>query len=56
MGKIILLSVALVPVWLGLQAASNPRPRRGLRWLLVSVVLFDALYVFTLYYVYLKLP
>jgi hypothetical protein len=56
MRKLILLSIVLVPLWLALRAAADPRPQRGLKRLLLRVALLDALYVVLLYYVYLKLP
>lgn len=55
MAKAILLSVVVVPVLLGLRAASDRRPRRGLVRLLTLVLLFDVLYAAALYYLYLKI-
>lgn len=55
MQKAILLAIVLVPIWLGLLAASDRKPRRGLRRLVSAVVLLDVLFVLTLYYVYFRL-
>ena len=55
MRKTILLSGVLVPVLLGLIAARDPRPRRGLSWLLVSFAVFELAYSFLMYYVWLRL-
>jgi hypothetical protein len=51
----ILLSGVLVPLLLGLIAARDPRPRRGLAGLLVSFVVFELGYAFLIYYVWLRL-
>ncbi|MCG6928005.1 MAG: hypothetical protein LJF30_22200 [Acidobacteria bacterium] len=42
--KLFFVSVVLVPVLLGILAASDPRPRRGLAWLLASFGLFTVVY------------
>ena len=55
MRKLILLSVALVPALLGVLAAVDPRPRRGLLGLVVSVAAFELVYGLALYYVWLGL-
>ena len=55
MRKIILLSGVLIPVLLGLIAARDRSPRRGLASLFVSFVLFELGYTFLLYYVWLRL-
>lgn len=55
MRKAILISVALVPVFLGLLAASDAKPKRGLMSLMVGVAAFELVYAFLLYYVWLRL-
>ena len=55
MRKAVMLLVVLVPVLLGLLFASERNPKRGLRKMLLAVFLFDAVFVFALYYVYLRL-
>ena len=55
MRKLILLSGALVPILLGVVAAADPRPRRGLLGLVVSVAAFELFYALLLYYVWLGL-
>lgn len=55
MRKLILLSAALVPVALGVLAAVDPKPRRGLLGLVVSVAAFELVHGLLLYYVWLRL-
>jgi hypothetical protein len=55
MRKLILLSGALIPILLGILAATSPRPRRGLLGLVVSVAAFELFYCLLLYYVWLRL-
>jgi hypothetical protein len=55
MRKLILLSAALVPAFLGIIAAIDRRPRRGLVALIASVTAFELVYGLTLYYVWLAL-
>lgn len=55
MRKVILLSAVLVPVLLGLIAALDPKPRRGLQFLVASVAAFEIFYGLLLYYVWLRL-
>jgi hypothetical protein len=50
MFKLLLLSIVIVPVLLGMQAATSRRERRGLSLLLALVLTYDALYLFMLYY------
>jgi hypothetical protein len=45
-----LISIVLVPVLLGMQAAKNPSRRRGQVLLLALVLTYDVLYVLMLYY------
>jgi hypothetical protein len=53
--KIILLSGVLVPALLGLVAARDPRPKRGVVWLFLSFAAFEFGYALLLYYVWLHL-
>jgi hypothetical protein len=55
MKRALLLSIAFVPVLLGMHAAAARRPRRGFRRLLASLVVFDVLYALFLYYVFLRM-
>lgn len=50
MFKWLLISVVIVPVLLGMLAATNRRQRRGLAQLLVFVLAYNVLYVLLLYY------
>ena len=50
MGKAVLFSIVIVPVLLGMQAATTRRFRRGLWRMLASVLAFDVLFVLLLYY------
>lgn len=52
----ILASAVVTPVLLGVLLASDPKPRRGLQWLVVLVLGFELVYAFLLYYVWLRLP
>jgi hypothetical protein len=49
MGQALLLSVVVVPVLLGVLAGRSRRLRSGLARLLVSVFVFDLIYVMFLY-------
>jgi len=48
--KWLLISIVIVPVLLGVQAATNRRVLRGLPLLLAVLVVYDVLYLFMLYY------
>lgn len=50
MFKGVLLSVIIVPVLLGMQAASSRRVQRGLLFLLASLLVYDMSYLLLLYY------
>ncbi len=49
------MTIAFVPILLGVRAASSRRERRGLRRLLLAVLAFDAAYAVFLYYVFLRI-
>lgn len=55
MRRLILLSAVLGPLLLGILAAADPRPRRGLKRLVVSVAALEFVYGLLLYYVWLRL-
>ena len=50
MFKILLISIVIVPVLLGMQAARTRNGQRGLLLLLASVFTYDVLYMLMLYY------
>jgi hypothetical protein len=50
MFKALLISVVIVPVLLGMVAATNRRQRRGLPQLALFVVAYNVFYVLLLYY------
>jgi hypothetical protein len=50
MGKALLLTVVFVPVLLGILAARERRPQRGLLQLLVMTFAFNVAYFVLLYY------
>ncbi len=50
MFKGVLISVVIVPVLLGMQAASTRRAPQGLLLLLVFLLVYDILYLMLLYY------
>lgn len=52
MKQLFLVSVALVPVLLGIWAATDRSPRRGLARVLVSFALFTLAYATVLYFFY----
>jgi hypothetical protein len=52
--KWLLISIVIVPVLLGVQAATGRRLPRGLPLLLASLVAYDVLYLFMLYYLYYR--
>jgi hypothetical protein len=49
-----LISIVLVPVLLGMQAAKNPSRRRGQVLLLALLLTYDVLYVLMLYYLRIR--
>jgi hypothetical protein len=49
MFKLLLISIVIVPVLLGMQAATSRSARRGLFLLLSLLITFDALYLLLLY-------
>jgi hypothetical protein len=51
MFKLLLISIVIVPVLLGMQAAKGRRGRRGFFHLLAFLLTYDVLYVLLLYYV-----
>jgi hypothetical protein len=55
MRKAILLSAVIGPILLGLIAATDRRPKRGLARLAASVALFEFAHGLVLYYVWLRL-
>jgi hypothetical protein len=55
MRKLILLSAVMGPLVLGVLAAADSRPRRGLARLVASVAAFEFVYGLLLYYVWLRL-
>lgn len=50
MFKSLLISVVIVPVLLGMQAARNRREGRGLLQLLACLLAYNVLYMLMLYY------
>jgi len=50
MFKLLLISIVIVPVLLGVQAAKSPGGRRGLLLLLALLLTYDVLYLLMLYY------
>ena len=50
MFKSLLISVVIVPVLLGMQAARSRREGRGLLQLFVSLLAYNVLYMLMLYY------
>jgi len=50
MFKSLLISIVIVPVLLGMQAARSRREERGLLQLLASVLAYNVLYMLMLYY------
>lgn len=54
MFKWLLISIVIVPVLLGMHAATSRRGPRGLPVLLASLLLYDVLYMFMLYYLYFR--
>jgi hypothetical protein len=55
MSKALLMTIAFVPILLGVWAASSRREGHGLRRLLLAVLAFDAAYAAFLYYVFLRI-
>lgn len=51
MFKLLMISIVVVPVLFGIQAAKRRRARRGLAQLLGFLLLYDIFYVLLLYYV-----
>jgi hypothetical protein len=49
-----LISIVIVPVVLGMQAAKNPSRRRGQVLLLALVLTYDVLYVLMLFYLRIR--
>jgi hypothetical protein len=52
MGKIILISIVLVPIVLAAVAARDPRPVRGFKRLVLLGVGFHVLYVLAVLFIY----
>jgi hypothetical protein len=50
MFKYLLISIVIVPVLLGLQAATGRRGPRGLPFLLATLIVYNILYLFMLHY------
>jgi hypothetical protein len=48
--KLLLISIVMVPVLLGMQAATSRNKRSGLFLLLALMLAYDALYLTLLYY------
>jgi hypothetical protein len=55
MRKLVVLSAALAPMVLGLVAALDRRPYRGLAWLVISVAVVELMICLHLYYVWLAM-
>ena len=54
MFKGLLISIVIVPVLLGVQAATSRRGPRGLPLLLAALVVYNILYLFLLYYLHYR--
>ena len=54
MFKLLLISVVVMPVWLGMQAARRRSRRRGLMVLLALFVAYEVLYLVMLYYLRIR--
>ena len=54
MFKGLLISIVIVPVLLGVQAATSRRGPRGLPLLLTVLVVYNILYLFLLYYLHYR--
>ncbi|MBI5543380.1 MAG: hypothetical protein HY901_05795 [Deltaproteobacteria bacterium] len=52
MGKLILMSVVIASIAIPVRAARHPDPRRGLKRALVQTLLFDAVYVLAVLFIY----
>jgi hypothetical protein len=50
MFKLLLISIVVMPVWLGMQAARRRSRRRGLTVLLALFLTYEVLYLVMLYY------
>jgi hypothetical protein len=50
----LLISIVIVPVLLGMHAATSRRGPRGLPVLLAGLLVYDVLYMFMLYYLYFR--
>jgi len=55
LSKALLLTIVFLPVLLGMWAAASRRAGRGLRRLVLAVLVFDAVYAAFLYYVFLRI-
>lgn len=55
MGKLFLLSIIFAIVAIPVQAAKHPNPQRGLKRALWQMMLFNAFYLFNLYYLQRRL-
>jgi hypothetical protein len=54
MFKLLLISIVVMPVWLGMQAATRRSRRRGLIVLLSLLLTYEVLYLVMLYYLRLR--
>jgi hypothetical protein len=52
MSKLILLSIAIAMVVIPTRAARHPDPREGLRRVLVQMLAFEAIYAFSLIFLW----
>jgi hypothetical protein len=50
MFKIVLISIVILPILVGMRAASSRRSQRGLQFLLAFLLVYDTFYVLLLYY------
>jgi hypothetical protein len=56
MGKLVLVSIVIATVVLPFRAASQASPTRALRRALISMFVFNVVYLIAILYVYPRLP
>jgi hypothetical protein len=54
MFKLLLISIVVMPVWLGMHAATRRSRRRGLLVLLTLLLTYEVLYLVMLYYLRIR--
>jgi len=54
MFKLLLISIVVMPVWLGMQAAGRRSRRRGLLLLCAVLLTYEVLYLVMLYYLRIR--